>query len=98
MASSPYNSLKGENWVVPLALGKISDVPLDASEDDPVGPLHRPIGLRVVDRSEAQLGSQVRAEFLEFCAIELLAVVHCDLVGYAEAAYYVLPKELLNGG
>jgi hypothetical protein len=57
-----------------------------------------PIRLRVVDRSETQLGSQVRTEFLEFGAVKLLAVVHGDFVRHTEAAHDVLPEELLYCG
>ena len=30
--------------------------------------------------------------------IKLLAIVHCDFFGYAEAAYNVLPEKFLQGG
>jgi hypothetical protein len=52
----------------------------------------------VVNRSETQLGPQVCTEFLEVGAIKLLAVIHGDFVRHAEAAYDVLPEELLYCG
>jgi hypothetical protein len=52
----------------------------------------------MVDRSEAQLGPQVRTKFLEVGAIKLLAVIHGDFVRHTEAAYDVLPEELLYCG
>ena len=36
-------------------------------------------------------------ELSERGTIELLAIVHCDFFGYAEAAYYVLPEKFLQG-
>ena len=37
-------------------------------------------------------------EVSERGTIELLAIVHCDFFGYAEAAYNFLPEKFLRGG
>jgi hypothetical protein len=81
-----------------LALGQIGDVSFYTGEDYSICPFYHPIGLRVVDRSETQLGAQVRTEFLEVGAVKLLVVVHGDFVWHTEAAHDVLPKELLYCG
>ena len=64
----------------------------------PFGPFDGSVELRVVHRRESQLGSQLRIELSEGGAIELLVVVNSDLLREAEAAYNILPEELLQGG
>ena len=83
-------------FIYPLTLFLIEQALLNAAEDDAVGPFDSSVGLRVVHRSEAQLGSQLRTELSEGGAIELL-VVSSDLLRDAEVAYNILPEELLQG-
>src|SRR6185312_9530328 len=75
----------------------LSDVFLDACEDDAIGPFHRVVGLWVVDRGEAQVGAKLSGKLPESCTVELLAIVHCNLLRDPEAADDVLPKEFLQG-
>jgi hypothetical protein len=79
----------------PFALWQVSDVPFDASENYLIVLFYRPVGLRVVDRSEALLGAQISTEVLEVGAVELFAIVHSDFVWHAEAAHHVLQEEFL---
>jgi hypothetical protein len=83
------------HFIHPFALRLFCGIFLDAREDDAVGPFNGSIGLWVVHRSEAQLGSQLRTELSESGEIELLAIVDGDLLRDAEAAYDILPEKLL---
>ena len=73
------------------------DVFLDADEDDVIGSFDGSVGLRVVHRTKAKFGSQLRTKLSECGAIKLFAVVDDDLLRDAEAAYNILPEELLQG-
>jgi hypothetical protein len=79
----------------PLALRLFYDVLLYACEYDAVCSFYHPIGLRMVDRSEAQLHSQLLAESPEVCTIELFPIVNCYLLWHAEAAYDILLEKFL---
>jgi hypothetical protein len=77
----------------PLAFWQIGDVPFYTGKDYSICPLHRPIGLQVVDRSETQLSAQVGTEVLEVGTVKLLAILHGDFVRHTEAAHDVLPEK-----
>jgi hypothetical protein len=78
-----------------LAFWQVGDVPFYTGEDYSICLFHRPIGLRVVDQSETQLGAQVGTEVLEVGTIKLLAIVHGDFMRHTEVAHDVPPEKLL---
>jgi hypothetical protein len=73
------------------------EVFFDGSENLVVGTLDDAVGLRVVHRGEGRLGADGEAEVPEVLAVELFAVVDCELGRDSESANNVLPEELLGG-
>ena len=91
-------SLKGVNFVARDSVVLCDQMTFGSSSTHlPFGRFDGSVELRVVHRREAQLGSQLRIELSEGGAIELLVVVNSDLLREAEAAYNILPEELLQG-
>ena len=91
-------SVKGVNFVARDSVVLCDQMAFGSSSTHlPFGPFDGSVELRVVHRREAQLGSQLRIELSKGGAIELLVVVNSDLLREAEAAYNILPEELLQG-
>jgi hypothetical protein len=80
--------------VGPFTLLVVEKSFFDGSENLAVGTLDDAVGLWVVYRGEGRLGADGEAEVL---AIELFAVVDCELRWDSESANNVLPEELLGG-
>jgi hypothetical protein len=83
--------------VSPFTLLVIEKSFLDGGENLVVGALDDAVGLQVVYRGEGRLGVDGEAEIPEVLAIELFAVVDCELRRDSESANNVLPEKLLGG-
>jgi hypothetical protein len=83
--------------VYPFTLLVVEESSLDGGEDFVVGALNDAVGLRMVYRGEDELGADGEAEISEVLAVELFAVVDCELGRDSESANNVLPEELLGG-
>jgi hypothetical protein len=82
--------------VSPFTLLVVEESFLDGGEDFVVGALDDSIGLQMVYRGEDGLGADGEAEISEVLAVELFAIVDCELGQDSESANNVL-LELLGG-
>jgi hypothetical protein len=83
--------------VGPFTLLVVENSFFDGSENLAIGTLDDVVGLRVVYRGEGRLGADGEAEVPEVLAVELFAVVNCELGRDSESTNNVLPEELLGG-
>ena len=75
---------------------RYSPMDFDRQQDDAIGALHSPVGLRVVDRGEHDFGSDALAKIFERLLVKLFAIVYRQLFRFPESVYDVLPENFLD--